>query len=280
MKRLLIFAFLISSLCLAAENWKKSGDFNLLLSQSYYSENWNGTETGNVNWAAGFNFVMAKQLNNFLYDQNTLLLSFGQTHYQEIDTDGDMSWKKPQITTDKIDYENLLTFTLQKFVDPFISFRWESQFYDDKSNPEDAYYINPNILTLSMGANKILIDKDKQNLQTRLGAAFKNYLNQDENIDYQNNAGLEFVASYWLLFNANSGKFDSKLRAYQALLTSDEDEEGNWQALDVEFINSLSFKLYSYIGIKLYLEMLYDKEEIDEVRWQENIGVNLSYSLF
>jgi hypothetical protein len=279
MKKLTILLILAALICLNAQGWEKSGSFSLLLSQSYYSDNWEGTEKGNVNWTASFNFIMQKQLNSMLHDKNTLLLSFGQTHSEEMNEDGDYYWQKPETSTDKIDFENLLTFTLQKFVDPFASGRWESSFYDG-SIPEDTYFFNPNILTFSLGAKKILINQEIQNLETRLGAAWKNYFNQHPDIDYQNNAGVEFVMSYWYLFPAKLGKFDSTLRLYQALTNSEDNGTDEWKTIDMEFISNLNFRLSSYIGLKVYFEMLYDKELIDKIRYQENLGINLSYSLY
>jgi len=278
MKKTIIILILILAVSLSAESWKKTGDFSLLLSQSYYSDNWVGSEIGNVNWTASLNFIMEKQLNAMLYDKNTLIMSFGQTHNQVRDDAGDLYWEKPTISTDLIDYENMLSFTLQKFVDPYLALRWESKFIDEADTLE-TFYINPNTLTLSLGAKKSLITKDNQSLETRLGAAYKNIFNQDSDIDNMNNAGAEMVVAYWYLFPSELGKFDSSLRLYQALMSS-EDITDEWKAMDVEFKNTLTLKLSSYVGFKLYAEVLYDKEILDETRFKEILGVNLSYSLF
>ena len=278
MKKTIIILILILAVSLSAESWKKTGDFSLLLSQSYYSDNWVGSEIGNVNWTASLNFIMEKQLNAMLYDKNTLIMSFGQTHNQVRDDAGDLYWEKPTISTDLIDYENMLSFTLQKFVDPYLALRWESKFIDEADTLE-TFYINPNTLTLSLGAKKSLITKDNQSLETRLGAAYKNIFNQDADIDNMNNAGAEMVVAYWYLFPSELGKFDSSLRLYQALMSS-EDITDEWKAMDVEFKNTLTLKLSSYVGFKLYAEVLYDKEILDETRFKEILGVNLSYSLF
>lgn len=279
MKKTIIILILVLAVSLSAEGWKKTGDFSLLLSQSYYSENWTGTEIGNVNWSASFNFIMEKQLNALLYDKNTLIMSFGQTHNQVRGDAGELYWEKPTISTDLIDYENMLSFTLHKFVDPYLAFRWESKFIDE-TDVTETFYINPNTLTFSLGAKKALITKDNQSLETRLGAAYKNILNQNEDIDNQNNAGAELVFSYWYLFGSELGKFDSTLRLYQALMSSEDDFSDDWKAMDVEFKNTLTLKLNSYIGFKLYVEILYDKEILDETRFKEILGVNLSYNLF
>ena len=278
MKKTIIILILVLAVSLSAEGWKKTGDFSLLLSQSYYSDNWVGSEIGNVNWTASLNFIMEKQLNAMLYDKNTLIMSFGQTHNQVRDDAGDLYWEKPTISTDLIDYENMLSFTLQKFVDPYLALRWESKFIDEADTLE-TFYINPNTLTLSLGAKKSLITKDNQSLETRLGAAYKNIFNQDSDIDNMNNAGAEMVVGYWYLFPSELGKFDSSLRLYQALMSS-EDNTDEWKTMDLEFKSTLTLKLSSYIGFKLYAEVLYDKEILDETRFKEILGVNLSYSLF
>jgi len=281
MKKTLIIVFLLLTVMIFADGWKKTGDFNLLLSQTYYSDNWDGGEMGNINWTASFNMIMEKQLSSMLYDKNTLKIAFGQTHYQERDDMGELFWKRPEITTDLIDYENMLTFTLQKFVDPYLALRYESKYYDG-SNADETFYFNPSTITLSLGARKVMIDQEIQNMEARLGAAYKSLLNQDELIDNMSNAGVEFVLSYWYVFPSELGKYDSMLRIYEALIYSEEDDALNddWKSPDVEFTNTLTFKLSSYVGLKFYLEMLYDKEIVHEVRFKENLGVNLSYSLF
>ena len=107
MKSLLFFLFTIVliPLTLSAEDWKISSDMSLSLTQSAYSDSWQGTELSSVTWLAASNTTAEKQLKPWLNNKTTLKLAFGQTHQQKLDAMGDKYWEKPEKSTDKIDRE-------------------------------------------------------------------------------------------------------------------------------------------------------------------------------
>nr|HPM04632.1 hypothetical protein [Candidatus Cloacimonas sp.] len=53
---------LLLPLTLSAENWKLDSDINLSLTQSSYSDSWQGTELSNITWVANSNTSAEKQL--------------------------------------------------------------------------------------------------------------------------------------------------------------------------------------------------------------------------
>jgi len=288
MKQLITIVLIVFAFTLFAEDWKVEADANLNLSQSAYSDNWAGEEKGSVTWTGNFNFLAEKQLTMKVNNKNTLKLAFGQTHNQYVAMNGDKKWAKPEKSTDLIDFESVFRFTLGAFVDPFAAFRLESQFMD-QSVPDDVKSFNPMILTESFGIAKILIQQEKQELSTRLGAAFKQNVNSHSDSDLEmygligntNDGGIEFVTDYRNVFNDDTMIFTSKLNVYKAMFYSDEDNDPDdlWKAVDVAWENTLSATIYKAISLNLYFQMLYDEQIIDEVRFKETLGLGVTYKL-
>ncbi len=104
----------------SAEPWSKSVDANLILTQNAYSNNWAGTEVGVLSWVFNSNSLFEKQISAKLNNKNTLKLAFGQTTNQVNVNDTLKQWASPVKSTDLIDFESLLRFTLGVLVDPFI----------------------------------------------------------------------------------------------------------------------------------------------------------------
>ena len=139
MKRVFVIVVvgLILSTQASAEPWTLSADANLILTQNAYSDNWVGGESGAISWTFNSNWLAERQLNPKIHTKNTLKLLFGQTHNQDVET---RDWAKPVKSTDLIDFESVLRFTLGAFVDPYAGFRIETQFLD-QSDPElDRYF--------------------------------------------------------------------------------------------------------------------------------------------
>ena len=281
MKKLTILFVLVSfAFALTAGEWEKTGDLSLNLTQNSYSDNWFGDEKSNISWALNMNLSFQKQINDMLHNKNNLKFAFGQTHTQEIDDEGEKYWEKPSKTTDLIDIESLMRFTMGWFVDPFAGLRFESKFLDE-TDPEETKMINPITLTESFGFARWLIKEDKKELSTRFGAAFKQYMNSHDSIDNTNDGGLEFVAEYFTPLLNDMVQFNSKLNIYKALYYSESDDSNDdWKAVDVNWENIMSAKISKYININFYLQMLYDKQIEDELRTKQTLGLGISYQLF
>ena len=279
-----IFIFVLGLLIvgLYAEGWNKSADISLNLNQNSYSDNWAGAEIGVISWAFNANLLAEKQLTEKLHNKNTLKLAFGQTHSQYIDINGDKKWAKPDKTTDLIDFESMFRFTLGLVVDPFVSVRLESQFMDKQGN--EVKNFNPNILTETFGVAKLFIKEDNKELSTRLGAAFKQYMDgfADENT---NDGGAEFVGEYKSPLANNIINYNTKLILYKALFYSESDAvkgtpmEDAWKAvrMDWEHIFSAITKL---INLNLYFQLIYDETIIDEIQFKQTLGLGFTYKLF
>ncbi|MBW6515046.1 MAG: DUF3078 domain-containing protein [Candidatus Cloacimonetes bacterium] len=282
----LIVIFITSS-TLIAEPWKITSDASISLSQSSYSDNWAGTELGSISWTASSNSAAEKQLSDIMHNRTTLKLSFGQTHQQRITDEGDKDWSKPEKSNDKIDLESLLRFTLQVYVDPFIAARWESQFLD-LSDPTKTRIINPSRFTESAGIMRNFIKEDDHSLSARLGAAFRQNVDRDALVNdtretvTTNDGGIQFIAEYMRRFLPQDILYNSRLEVYQALFNSEEDElpNDNWKAVDVLWQHSLSTKIWSIINAGLFFEMVYDKEQVDELQFRQTLGLGVFFQLY
>lgn len=287
MKRFLVLTLLmILSLALFAESWKMDADMSLTLSQSAFSDNWAGTELSNITWLANANASAEKQLKNWLHNRNTMKLAFGQTHLQKEDANGDKYWEAPEKTTDKIDVESVMRFTLQSWVDPFLAARMESQFLDlSQESADNTRFVNPMLFTETAGIMRTFVNTEQILFNTRLGAALRQNVNRDQITDFSTtmDGGLELVSELKKQINAPvQSTFRSRLQVYQALFNSKEDDlpTDDWKSPDMVWENTLTTKLFGMISANLIFEMRYDKEQVHEMQWKQMLGLGLSYTLF
>ncbi|MFO8144233.1 MAG: DUF3078 domain-containing protein [Candidatus Syntrophosphaera sp.] len=275
-----LLALLLGISFLGAEPWELNSDILLNFTQSAFSDNWTGTELSNITWAASSNTIAQKQLKEWLRNKTMLKLAFGQTHSQKTDALGEKYWEAPEKSTDKIDLESLMQFTLNSFVDPYIAARMESQFLDEVDGDE-TLFVNPMLFTESAGLMKSIINLDKTKLDLRVGGAIREHYDRRlDNVPID--GGVEAIADFRHAFATLNASYSSRLSAYQALFHSEEDElpTDDWKALDYKWENMLSFKLWELVSLNLTADLLYDKEQVDELQWKEMLGIGLSYVLF
>jgi len=281
MKKTILFltlAVLISSFAFA-EKWNTAADVSFSMNQNSYSDNWDGDEKGTINWVFNANLLAEKPLCKKIYNTNTLKLAFGQTHNQIIDNDKKV-WAIPEKTTDQIDFQSMFRFTLGTVVDPFVGFRFESQFLD-KSKPDETKVINPITLTGSFGVARVFVKKENTELTSRLGGAFKEYLNSHKSIDNTNDGGVEFVTNFRTPLAKGKISYISMLDVYKAFFYSESDSEinDNWKAPRLNWENTFSASITKLINVNLYIQMIYDKQNVDEMQFKQTLSLGLTYKL-
>lgn len=280
MKNLILVTTILLAMCfLGAEAWEIDSDIMVNLTQSQFSDNWNGSELSNITWAATMNNTAQKQLAEWLKNKNTLKLAFGQTHLQKENAAGDsVFWEAPQKSTDQIAFESLMQFTLKSFVDPYISLRAESQFLDESG--AQTLLVNPVLFTESAGIMKTIIDAEKTKLNVRLGGAVRENWNRRVSgipID----GGVEGIVEFKQILGLLNASYNSRLSAYKALFKSDATAaDDNWKALDYKWENLLSFNLWKLLSLNLNLDVIYEKEQSPDIQWKEILGLGFSYALF
>jgi len=278
----------------AADPWKASVDANLTLTQNAYSDNWVGGEVGSLAWALNSNSLAERQFNPKLNNKTSLKLFFGQTHNQDKET---KTWEKPVKSTDRIDLESVLRFTLGGFVDPYASGRFESQFLD-ASDPDNERLVNPMLFTESFGIAKVLTKVDMREWSVRLGGAFRQSYDRDIRDTTSpcctgpevakrdlstNDGGLLFVSDFTAPLSENKITITSKLSVYKAFFYSEKDKlaglpnADNWKAPDVNWESMMTASITKYLMVNLYVQLLYDKEVSLAGRLKQTLSLGLTY---
>lgn len=288
----MLMLFLMLIICvfpLYPESWVTSIDANLTLTQNIYSDNWAGSESGSISWAASMNSRAEKQLSGKLHSRNELRLAYGQTYNQDAETN---DWSDPVTSTDLIDFESVVRLTLGAFVDPYASGRIETQFIDE-TDPDKDCWINPVLFTESFGAAKVFIKEDTRELTSRLGVALRQNMNRNvldtlihlRETQTTNDAGLIFYTDFTTPIAEERLTLTSKLSAYKALYFSESStleglpNEDHWKYPDINWENILVAQITSLVMVNLYVQFLYDKEIDTGVRFKETLSLGLTFKL-
>jgi hypothetical protein len=270
--------------------WYPKLDFGLVLSQSAYSNNWNGDELGQIAW----NFILNSSLENQFTPRinwlNTLKLAFGHTHNQKFDPDhpGVRVWDRPEKTTDLIDLESLLRFTLHSWVDPYAAARVLTQFIDRSDAYDRRVWVSPLTIFGSAGIAREFYRTEEEMFISRLGGAIRQNVRQsypnapevsnDKKTETSHDGGIEWVTDYRVKVLEDKVLWTSKLTVYKPFEysyhgTLDDlapDIADYPLAVDVNWENIFSAEIVSWLNVNLYVMFVYDKydnsvvPEVDE----------------
>lgn len=281
MKKILVVLIMVWIVILSAEPWSKSADVNLTATQNAYSNNWAGTELGLISWVFNASALAEKQLSAKISNKNTLKLSFGQTinQVEETDTLNNTSkkWSSPVKSTDLVDFESMLRFTLGILVDPFVAGRIESQFLDNSDTINRIF--NPAKFTESFGIARTLAKQDKLEWNARLGAGLRQNYNRlvGGGSETTNDGGLEFITDFKTPLAQERITYTSNLKLFQAFFRSGSPAGSEWKAPDINWENIFTGSITKYLMVNLYTQLLYDKEIDTDLRIKETIALGLTY---
>lgn len=274
----IVFA-LISGLC--AEPWKIDLNANLTTALNSYSDNWTGGEAGTFTWASQFLGVAQRQLGPKFNTQTTLKMQFGQTATQDKTT---KYWSVPKKSTDLIDGEELLRYTMHAWVDPFASVRAISEFVDE-SDSLLIRYGNPLEMTEALGASRTLKKSETIEWSSRLGGAARQLINRHHldtatgirKTDVTNDGGVEFDMDLKAINKQKSVTLLTSLRLYEALASSKEDSAGNWRYPHMKWENTLTLTFAKYLMLNITAYAYFDKDIKDDFRLKETLSAGLTY---
>ena len=274
----IVFTF-ITGLC--AEPWKIDINTNLTTALNTYSDNWTGGEAGSFTWATQFLGVAQKQLTPKFNTQTTLKLQFGQTATQDKTT---KDWSVPKKSTDLIDGEELLRWTLGGWADPFASVRAISEFVDE-SDTLLTRYGNPLELTEDIGASHTLKKSPTVDWSSRLGGAMRQVIDRHHldtatgvrKNDVTNDGGVEFDMDLKAINKQKSVTLLSSLRLYEALASSKEDSAGNWRYPHMKWENTLTLTFAKYLMLDVSAYAYYDRDINANFRIKETLSAGLTY---
>lgn len=265
--------------------WYPSLEAGLNLNQSTFSDNWAGGDVGQLTWTFMLNGELKNQLNEKWNSQNTLKLAYGQTSTQ---AGADRNWTRPDKSTDRIDFESILRATLGFALDPYASFRLETQFQDASDPLGRSLAFNPLLFKEAVGVAHEFYKEDKKQLLLRFGGALRQTLRSqftdevdpdDETTTRESglDGGLEFVVDYKNNFFSESIAWTSKASFYQPLFYSaksdledldpavltaagiDTDVADFTTTMDIDWENIFTGQINKYVSMNLYVRFVYDK---------------------
>ena len=270
--------------------WKFKGVLGLNLSQSSFTSNWHGGDTGSLSWVANLDAAAERQFSTRFNLLNTLQLAYGQTSQQQRDTQNELHWDTPDKTSDMIAFESTGRWTLQQFADPYFALRLDSQF-QDQSDPIGDILFNPIKLKESAGLARVLLKTDSAQVITRVGFGFRqtfgfswkspdginpsspptkdSFLSNDGGIEWQTNAigrilnnRVLFIGRV-LVFQPVFYSAHDQLQEFDALAAaanpSYEPVQDFWKATDVDVQATFSTAITKHINVNLFAQFLYDK---------------------
>lgn len=264
--------------------WYPHLDSGLNLTQSAYSENWKGGDTGSVSWSAYMNGLAERQISPSLNWLNTMHLKYGQTRDQKVDANGHRSWGAAEPSTDQVDLEALFRLTRGWAVDPYFSTRFETLFQDVSDPFERKIWFNPLTLKESAGVARKLIDRKDHQMLARFGLTAREMhrsffiatTGDQTTSETSWDSGPELVVDYMRAFNPQLS-YTSRFSAYKPFHWSKKDVFDSLSpdsldaagldrniadyttTADVDWQNTISAKVTKIIAVQLYVEFLYDQ---------------------
>ena len=267
----------------AAGKWGAELRLGANLLQSYYTDNWNGGDTGSIVWNGTLDAQAQKQFGANWRWYNTLNLAYGQNHQQERDGD-ELRWRKPDKTTDRFDAETIMRNNATKW-GPYLGVRFQSRFYD-QTDPRGDLTMNPLEFFETLGISRLMVDTEQKKFFFRLGATAHQmirdmYLDEAFSVDPVNETasdiGLEIVFNYVDKELAERIEYTGQLRFYQALYYSAKQDLEDLDAgylesvglptdladyttvLDIDWENTFTASITKVINVQFYVRWIYDK---------------------
>ncbi|MGQ0720100.1 MAG: DUF3078 domain-containing protein [Candidatus Eiseniibacteriota bacterium] len=265
--------------------WKYEATLGLNLSQSAFSDNWAGGDQGSITWVLKSDLGAERQLTRKFHWANDLQLAYGQTAQQNTDAaSGKKSWSAPDKTTDLIQLESLGRFTLNRWVDPYVGFRLESQFIDE-SSPVGQILFNPVRLKETGGVARVFQKTETSELISRAGFGFRQNIARtftdatgDETESFStNDGGFEWQTDAKAPLAGGKIQYKGQLLVFVPVFYSQsgdledfdaialgadpgrEEVADFWRIPDVNFQNTFDAKITEWLSVNLYLQWIYDK---------------------
>ncbi len=295
MRALLVAACVLAAPASFAEDEKKPVEpgpwtldalVGLNLAQSAYSDNWAGGDKGSIVWVLNSDLKAERQFNTKFNLSNLLQLAYGQTAKQVADPSDPKRnrWDSPEKSTDLILFESVGRWTLNKFVDPFVSFRLDSQFRD-QSNPVGEISLNPVKLTETAGLARVHDKSDSSEWISRVGFGFRQTFSKTfvDSVGEKterfstHDGGFEFQSTMTRPILEKRVVYKGKLLVFLPVFYSQSDalEEFDaiargldpgreevadfWRSPDVNFQNAFTAQITKIVSVNLYLQFVYDK---------------------
>lgn len=275
--------------------WKLGAVASFNLAQSSFSSNWKGGDKGTIVWVLGGEFTAERQITHSYNLQNSLRIAYGQTAKQQADPDDRtrLVWDAPDKTTDLLALESNSRWTLNTWVDPYLSVGAETQF-QDQSAPNGIIRFNPIKLKETAGLARLLVKTEDTEWLTRVGFGFRqtlakafvdpsnplddtqrSFTTHDGGFEWQTTATQPLfekkvlykgrLALFQPVFYSKSGDLETVDRdviaAFEAANpgATRESVKDFWRAPDVDFQNTFTAQITKILAVNLFVQFAYDK---------------------
>jgi len=268
------------------KNWLMNILVGMDANQLSINSNWSGGGKGSFTWKiySKMEFENKKKIYNW---KNVLYCAYGQISVQE-----KQQWTIPEKSNDVIDFDSELKFTLERFIDPYVAFAFDTQFsagYNPKTRELVSRFLNPMKLSQSAGIAKRISKNKKFQLTTRLGygakevvagdASLRTLWTGDETKWMKIDGGVEWLTESKSEFNANI-TLTNKLKLFQAVFSSISEEKDpamNWHQLDIYWEQMFTARLTQYVLFNVVVKLMYDRDTSKGGQLQENASLGVSY---
>lgn len=251
--------------------WEKAASGGLNITQTSF-ENWSSGGENAYAWQLilSYRFIQNKEKTTW---SNTGKLAYGTSKMGE----GEV-----RKSVDEIKMESVLTYKLERKVNPFVAITGETQLaagYDYALEPavQISAFMDPGYFRESLGGG---YDNGK-GLATRLGLSFKQTVANDYARHYaddpatveieklRSEIGFESVSDL-LLALSEIASYTSKLELFSTL--------GAFDEIDVRWDNTVAVKVTEYINININLKLVYDKDISVKRQLMQTMAIGLNYT--
>lgn len=265
-------------------SWQLESRVGVSLAQSSFNTAWSGDEVGTLSWIGTWNSAASRILAPWAHWSNVLLVQFGQTHQQDPDRE---AWLAPSKSSDRITYRGSVLFPVWYF-EPFAAFDADSQFFT-RLEGFGSRTFTPTVLTESAGFARVFSDTERLKMNSRLGFALKQRIDRlsfDAGSTQPGTAttvdgGLEWRSAARVAGPEDRAVYASELRVFKAVETSESNalKRRYWSAVDVDWQNTLSSKVTSWLSFDLFWRLLYDKQVDKTGQFKQTLGIGLTWQL-
>lgn len=279
MKQIFLFIFLAFTISISAaddpppppqKTWIPSGVIGLNLSQLAL-ENWTQGGEDALAFTAYTSFGLDYFDNPWSFT-NKLKMAFGRTKLGSDDF---------RTTDNELFLENLLTYDVGWFANPFISNTVRTVIakgydYSGDNAVQISAFFDPGYINQSLG----LAYKVSESFTTRLGVGFQETFTSEfkhytdpENLEdtFKFDTGLESVSNLNLKLDDNL-LYTSELRLFGTF-----DQLDVW---DVRWDNILTAQVTKLVNVNFNVLLIYDVDQIAKTQLKEALQIGITYALF
>lgn len=252
--------------------WKTQMVFSLSLTQASFS-NWTKGGENSLAWQTKINSRFTNDQEKYNWD-NKAKFTFGQSKV------GDTGTRK---TADEIKLETVFTLKRNLYLNPFVSASALTQFasgydYSGTTKTKVSRFLDPGYFTQTAG---IGYSKDDA-FKARLGATIKetytrNFTGFSDDPDTPSiektriEGGITGVAEVNRKVSENI-TYTSELVVFSNVKAFNE--------IDVNWENLFSAKVAKYINVTLAIDLVYDRDTINEWQFREVLSAGFTYNIF